>query len=92
MPKDLPREERIAVGLPIQRMSQGDPALVHRVSCLGLQQSHNLVVAEPGQIDALDMPLAPQRCEQISERAFRGQIGLAIGSDDQEPALVTRRE
>jgi len=44
----LGHEERVAVGLPIHRMGEGDPGVIEGVSGRGLQQRHDARVIEPG--------------------------------------------
>ena len=81
-------EEGVAVGLPVDGVGQLQALLGQVVAGRRLQVLDHLVVVEALQGDAADPGLPAQRPEGLGQRVGRGQLGVSVGADDEQPQGV----
>ena len=86
VPQHLGHEERVAVGLPVQRMGEPDPGVVQLVAGGGLQQVDDTAVVQTLQVDPGDPVHPPQRRQRLDQRVPGPDLGVAIGAQHQQTA------
>ena len=87
---DLPREERVAVRLPVQRLDERQPRLAEVVAGGRNHELGQLGVVESRQGQPVDAGLAPQRGQHVRQRAVGADLGVAVGPDDEKPRCLGR--
>ena len=81
--EELAGEERVAVGLLVERAGKRESVGLHLVTGRALHQREELLVAQPAQRGAVDPGLTAEVGEERGERMVSGEVGVAIGHDHQ---------
>ena len=89
--EDLAHEERVAVGLPMQRMGETHCRVIEGVPGGGFHERHDAGVVESGQLDARHAVLSMQRRERFEQRMGVRQCTVAIRPRARATASVGRR-
>ena len=76
--QELPGEERVAAGLPVERVGEPDPVLVELVPGGGRHVLRELVVVEPHEPPPAHAWLAVEVGEERGQRVATREVGVAV--------------
>jgi len=82
---ELFHEERVALGLPIDRLNK---PIVHRTGGQPLHELRYLVLGETAKGEPPKCLLPTQVDKHASEGMAAPQLGIPVGADDQEPGSL----
>ena len=84
MAEHLGDEERVAVGLSVDRMCQRDAGVVEGVAGHRLHEGDHPGVVESAQGNHRHRGLAPEGTERLGEGMGDGELGVPVGARDEE--------
>ena len=81
----LTHEERVALGLGVQRPGEVEAGLLEVVAGGHRHEAGDLVAVEAVQVEPLDAGLAAEVGERVGERVAAVEVGVAVGAEHEQP-------